>query len=190
MLFQGQEFAASAPFQFFADHDADLARLVREGRWQFLRRFESLAGPEHALPPADLCGREAFARSKLDLDERRRHAAAYALHRDLFRLRREDAVFSAQRGDRVHGAVLAPEAIVLRFFGTAGDDRLLLVNLGRDMLWNIVAEPLAAPPKHRVWQPLWSSEDPRYGGGGSGPVEEKQWRIAGHAALVLKPQAL
>ncbi len=95
LLFQGQEFAAAAPFRFFADHDPELARLVREGRWQFLRRFASLAGPEHDVPPADLCGPEAFARSKLDLDQRRRHTEAYALHRDLLRLRREDEVFSA-----------------------------------------------------------------------------------------------
>ncbi len=188
LLFQGQEFAASPPFLFFADHAAELARLVREGRWQFLRRFASLAGPEHEVPPADLCGAEAFARSKLDLDQRRRHAEAYALHRDLLRLRREDAVFSAQRGDRLQGAVLGPEALLLRFFGAAGDDRLLIVNLGRDIVWEVVAEPLAAPPEDRTWQLLWSSEEPRYGGAGSGLLDETQWRIAGQAAMVLRPQ--
>jgi len=31
MLFQGEEFDASSPFPFFADHGGDLARLVREG---------------------------------------------------------------------------------------------------------------------------------------------------------------
>src|SRR5206468_2776701 len=32
MLFQGQEFAASTPFLYFADHNPDLARLVAQGR--------------------------------------------------------------------------------------------------------------------------------------------------------------
>ena len=33
MLFQGQEFAASSPFLYFADHKPELARLVaRAGR--------------------------------------------------------------------------------------------------------------------------------------------------------------
>src|SRR5581483_7219978 len=32
LLFQGQEFAASAPFLFFADHGPDLAEVVRQGR--------------------------------------------------------------------------------------------------------------------------------------------------------------
>ena len=186
LLFQGQEFAVSSPFFFFADHDVELARLVREGRWQFLRQFESLAGPECEAAPSDLCGRDAFQRSKLDLGERRRHAEAYCLHRDLLRLRREDAVFSAQRGDRLHGAVIGPEAILLRMFGDDGDDRLLIVNLGRDIVWEVAAEPLAAPPEGRAWQRLWSSEDRRYGGSGAGLFDDKQWRIVGHAAMVLK----
>src|SRR5262249_35756148 len=36
MLFQGQEFAASNPFLYFADFDADLAAAVRRGRGEFL----------------------------------------------------------------------------------------------------------------------------------------------------------
>ena len=76
---------------------------------------------------------KTFERCKLDLGERERHAGAYALHCDLLRLRREDPVFASQRSDRLHGAVLAAEAFVLRYFGEAGDDRLLLVNLGRDL---------------------------------------------------------
>ena len=39
MLFQGQEFAASSPFLFFADHVPELAALVREGRSTFLHQF-------------------------------------------------------------------------------------------------------------------------------------------------------
>src|SRR2546421_7476360 len=36
MLFQGQEFASSAPFNYFADHNPDLAELVAKGRCEFL----------------------------------------------------------------------------------------------------------------------------------------------------------
>ena len=38
-----------------------------------------------------------------------------------------------QRQGGLDGAVLGPEAFVLRYFGEGGDDRLLLVNLGRDL---------------------------------------------------------
>jgi maltooligosyltrehalose trehalohydrolase len=35
LLFQGQEFGASSPFTFFADHNPELAKLVRTGRLKF-----------------------------------------------------------------------------------------------------------------------------------------------------------
>ena len=95
----------------------------------------------------------------------------YALHRDLLQLRREDPVFRAQKPRGVDGAVLAPEAFVLRFFGDGGDDRLLLVNLGRDLHLDPAPEPLLAPPENAVWDVLWSSEDPRYGGDGTAPPD-------------------
>src|SRR6185436_9557828 len=42
MLFQGQEFGASAPFLYFADHGRELAEQVRRGRADFLKQFPSL----------------------------------------------------------------------------------------------------------------------------------------------------
>jgi maltooligosyltrehalose trehalohydrolase len=84
--------------------------------------------------------------------------------------------------------VLAPEAFVARFFGNGGDDRLLLVNLGRDLHLDPAPEPLLAAPEGRAWEILWSSEDPRYGGCGTAPLEgEENWHIPGHAGVVLRP---
>lgn len=188
LLFQGQEFAASSPFLFFADHRPELAKLVRKGRGEFLTQFPSLALPEVQALLTDPADPATFERSKLDLSERPRHAAAYALHRDLLRLRREDPVFRSQRRGGVDGAVLGAEAFVLRFFGEAGDDRLLLINLGRDLhLWQ-APEPLLAPPAGRRWEVRWSSEDPRYGGDGTvSPDTEDHWRLPGEAAVVLAP---
>src|SRR5205085_11353811 len=45
MLFQGQEFASSKPFLYFADHEVPIADAVREGRAKFLRQFPRLALP-------------------------------------------------------------------------------------------------------------------------------------------------
>ena len=42
MLLQGQEFAASSPFFYFADHAAELAQLVYQGRVEFLSSFKAL----------------------------------------------------------------------------------------------------------------------------------------------------
>src|SRR5258707_1219949 len=185
MLFQGQEFAASSPFLYFADHQGQLATEVRKGRAEFLAQFRSIATREAQERLADPGDMKTFERCKLDLGERERHAEAYALHRDLMRLRREDAVFAAQGA--VDGAVLGTEAFVLRFFGPAGDDRLLLVNLGRDLHLDAAPEPLLASAAGARWQLLWSSEDPRYGGGGTAAIETHEgWRLPGHAAVALR----
>jgi maltooligosyltrehalose trehalohydrolase len=192
LLFQGQEFAASAPFLYFADHEPELAGKVEEGRRLFLSQFRTLHAPEmrDELPVPHAA--ETFARCKLDHGERVRNAPTWALHRDLLRLRREDPRFSSQRPLGVDGAVIGPEAFVLRFFDPdpVGDDRLLLVNLGLDILRGSVAEPLLASPDRRGWRAIWSSEDPRYGGTGTPEVEtDTGWRIPGHAAVVLAPAA-
>jgi maltooligosyltrehalose trehalohydrolase len=188
MLFQGQEFAASTPFLYFADHEKELAGLVRKGRAEFLEQFRSQATDEiqESIPdPSDVT---TFEASKLVHSEREGHAEALALHRDLLKLRREEPVFRAQRAGGFDGAVLGEEAFVLRFFAEDGDDRLLVVNFGRDLHLDPAPEPLLAPPYNRMWETLWSSEDPRYGGIGSPPLDtEENWRIPGQAAVVLKP---
>jgi maltooligosyltrehalose trehalohydrolase len=190
MLFQGQEFAASTPFLFFADHKPELARLVCEGRKQFVQQFPSVAAREVEDRLPNPCIEETFLRCKLDFGERESHAEAYALHRDLLRLRREEPVFRAQRAHGVDGAALADEALVLRFFGERGEeDRLLVLNLGRDLDYFPSPQPLLAPPEGHAWTIQWSSEDPRYGGQGTAPLETADgWKIPGHAAVVLRPE--
>jgi maltooligosyltrehalose trehalohydrolase len=189
MLFQGQEFAASSPFLYFADHHPELNKQVRAGRIQFLTQFPSLAQPEMREFDIDSGDPATFEQCKLDLRERQRHADIYALHADLLRLRRDDPVFRLQKRGGLDGAVFSDEAFMLRYFGQNGDDRLLLVNLGRDLHLDPAPEPLLAPPEDKLWELLWSSEDPGYGGSGTPPVEsEDNWRIPGHAAVVMRPR--
>jgi maltooligosyltrehalose trehalohydrolase len=189
LVFQGQEFCASTPFLFFADHTRELAALVRSGRADFLAQFPGIATPVTRAALADPADPRTFERCVLDQSERTRHREAYALHRDLLRLRREDPVFRAQGAHGVDGAVLGLEAFVLRFHGVEGDVRLLLVNLGADVPLEPVAEPLLAPPAGRRWRTIWSSEDPRYGGGGVRRDVERGWRLVGHSASVVTPVA-
>ena len=188
MLFQGQEFGASAPFLYFADHKPELARQVRRGRTEFLRQFPALAAPEMQAELPDPGDITTFEKSKLDLSERERNTEAYALHLDLLALRREDAVFAAQRPAGIDGAVLALEAFVIRYFGGEHGDRLLLVNLGRELSIDPAPEPLLAPPAGARWKVQWSSEDPRYGGFGTPPIEgDTGWHLPGESAIVMGP---
>ncbi|HXS94759.1 MAG TPA: malto-oligosyltrehalose trehalohydrolase [Candidatus Limnocylindrales bacterium] len=187
MLFQGQEFASTSPFLFFADHGPDLRPLVKEGRIQFLSQFRSLATPEMYGCFTDPGDPSTFERCKLNFQERTQFASIYNLHKDLLRLRRDDPVFRSQSSS-LDGAVLSSDAFVLRFFGGEHGDRLLIVNLGRDLQLDPAPEPLLAPPEDTLWQTAWSSEDPAYGGCGTAPPESADnWRIAGQSAIVMRP---
>jgi maltooligosyltrehalose trehalohydrolase len=189
MLFQGQEFSASSPFLYFADHEAGLAAAVKAGRAEFLAQFPSIeayAANDTLDDPGD---ERTFTRCKLDFAERDTHQPAYALHRDLLALRRSRAAFRGQRVGGVDGAVISPSAFVLRYFAETIDDvRLLIVNLGQDLTGPSFAEPLIAPPADRDWVVEWSSEDPRYGGGGTPDLSRpNRWRVPGESAIVLAP---
>ncbi len=86
LLFMGQEWAASTPFQFFTDHNAELGPLVSEGR---RKEFEDFPGFSGEVPdPQDP---QTFRRSRLDWAERARpaHAHTLALYRALLALRRD-----------------------------------------------------------------------------------------------------
>ncbi len=191
LLFQGQEYAASTPFLYFGDHTREVADGMHRGRRQFVEQFPSLATEAMQARVPDPADPSVFARSKLDPSERDRgpHAEALALHRDLIRLRRDDPVFRLQRPGALDGAVLGPEALVLRWSGPDGDDRLLLVNLGPERRLAVAPEPLLAPPRGTKWRVVWSSDDPRYGGSGvPGPESEAHnWRLNGHSAVALAP---
>jgi maltooligosyltrehalose trehalohydrolase len=181
LLFQGQEFGSSVPFLFFADHREELRQAIREGRREFLSQFVSFGDPslDSALPsPVD---EATFQKCKLDRDKRVTHA--YALHRDLLRLRSTHGLI--MDGSRIDGAVLGASAIVLRYFSPS-EHLILIVNLGVDLDLSPAPEPLLAPPGPDGWTLIWSSESIAYGGRGTAPLwPESRWRIPGEAALLL-----
>jgi len=186
MLFQGQEYGASTPFLYFSDQNRQLAALVQEGRTDFLAQFPSIAslrGKFVATQPQDPA---TFERCKLNNAERLQNKHWVALHRDLLKLRREDPVFHAQRSQSIHGAVLGQSAFILRFFGGTHGDRLLMVNMGRDLHLRPAPEPLLAPPTDAEWEILWCSEYPQYGGSGCPSMRKTgTWKIPGHSAVVM-----
>lgn len=190
MLFMGQEFGSTAPFSYFADLDADHQQLVREGRWGYIRQFPRTAKWGENGELADPSARQTFEQSKLDWSERERHHGVLQFHADLLRLRRDDPIFAQQDWRMLDGAVVGPEAFVLRWFSPDENDRLLCVNLGRDMDWRPVPEPLAAPPRNQDWRLLWSSERYEYGGAGTAEFNPRDWIIPGHTAIVLEAAPL
>jgi len=87
MLFMGEEWGASTPWQFFTSHpEPELGRAVAEGR---TTEFARMGWDRDAVPdPQDPA---TFARSHLDWSELDdpQHARMLALYRDLVMLRRE-----------------------------------------------------------------------------------------------------
>jgi maltooligosyltrehalose trehalohydrolase len=85
LIFQGEEWNASSPFQYFTDHqDPALAQAVREGRRKEFAQFVSAAEVPDPQAP------ETFARSKLKWEERSHgeHAEILAWYRKLIDYRR------------------------------------------------------------------------------------------------------
>jgi maltooligosyltrehalose trehalohydrolase len=185
MLFFGQEFGASNPFLYFADHEPDLAELVHTGRLEFMKQFPRIKAwkDKHTLfSPAD---EKTFLECKLNWDDCNPQSPMMRLHRDLLKLRREDAVFARQDRHAIQGAVIGPEAGLLRWFSDDGDDRFMFFNLGRDFEWQPMAEPLIAAPLGKRWELIWSSDDPQYAGMGTPHFDNKHWPVPGHAAVVF-----
>jgi maltooligosyltrehalose trehalohydrolase len=99
MLFQGEEWGASTPFQYFTDHaDAELGRAVSEGRRHEFAAFGWR--PEDIPDPQDPA---TWQRSQLDWAETDQEPHRHLLdwHRQLIALRRQVPALTDPRLDRV-----------------------------------------------------------------------------------------
>ena len=189
MLFQGQEFGASAAFRYFSDvGDDELKEAVRKGRFEFLSQFPSVAGPEvqERLPVP--FHHSTFEGCKLDWSERERNRQLYLLHRDLIQLRQNDPRFRELKPNGVDGAVLGSDSFVLRYFADQPEEeRLLIVNLGNHFVFSPAPEPLLAPPDKHQWQTLWTTDAVKYGGIGPRTiVHDNGWTLFAEETVALR----
>ncbi len=99
MLFQGEEWGASSPFQYFTDHqDVELARAVSKGR---RNEFAAFGWDSAQVPdPQDVA---TFERSRLDWSEldREPHASLFEWYRQLIQLRKAVPALNTGRLDQV-----------------------------------------------------------------------------------------
>ena len=105
-IFQGEEFAASTPFQYFADHEEEaMAKAVSEGR---RREFAAFGWDPNLIPDPEK--RETFERSKLNWDEvdQGAHAEMLEWFTKLIHLRRGSPALND--GDAGHIKVCFDEA--------------------------------------------------------------------------------
>jgi maltooligosyltrehalose trehalohydrolase len=119
LLFMGQEWAASTPFQYFTDLEPGLGGLVTEGRRREFAGFPEFSSPEAALRIPDPQAETTFLNSRLRWDEQGggAHRRSLALYRALIALRLDHAALSG--GETTAGAAVAPdsESIVVKRTG-------------------------------------------------------------------------
>ncbi|MBO1770920.1 malto-oligosyltrehalose trehalohydrolase [Agrococcus sp. TF02-05] len=131
MLFMGEEWAASTPFQFFTSHpEPELGKATAEGR---LEEFEQMGWDPAVVPdPQDPA---TFERSKLDWSEAQggRHARVLEGYRQLARLRRELEALTDPHYSR-NRVEVDEERRVLRLVRRAGmaDAVEVVINVGRE----------------------------------------------------------
>jgi maltooligosyltrehalose trehalohydrolase len=126
MLFQGEEFAASSPFQYFSQHEDDeLGQKVSEGRKNEFKAFGW--DPDEVPDPQE---RASFERSKLDWNEvyEGEHAEMFTWYKQLIALRRTRPELTDGRLDK---AKIAFDERAQWFTMTRGDIELVC-NLAPD----------------------------------------------------------
>lgn len=153
MLFMGEEYGETRPFQYFSSHpEPELAEAVRHGRREEFAAFAAFAGEVPDPQDPETAQRSTLDRSLTATDWGR---AWQALWRDVLALRREQPALRNGRRDLVEAHDADGTGLAL----TRGDPRdatvLLTVALrpGRS-LWT---------PEGR-WTALLCSADPTYGG--------------------------
>lgn len=138
MLFEGEEFGASTPFQYFTHHeDRELGEAVSKGRRNEFAAFGW--NPEDVPDPQDP---ETLQRSKLQWDEitKEPHASLLAWYKKLIALRRSTSSLTDGRMDLLETRY-NEEA---NWFAMKRGEIEVVCNLGQDRQ----AVPIGAKPKN------------------------------------------
>lgn len=179
LLFMGQEWAAETPFAFFTDHEPKLGALITEGRREEFRDFAAFNDPAQLQRIPDPQSRETFAQSKLDWAEcaRSTHGAVLELYRALLTLRRLHSSFRPAGRDSWEVEALGCGVAALRYVDEAGD-WLILFDLVGGHGGALGAERICATRAGSHWEPVFSSNELRFGGSGESAFEPATLTVA------------
>jgi maltooligosyltrehalose trehalohydrolase len=163
LIFMGEEYAETAPFQYFVSHgDRDLIEAVRKGRREEFSRFQW----QGELPDPQSEDTFQHARLNWELRSKAPHSLLLTLYKELLRLRREHPVWSKRDKDRLEASACeAPKILFVRRW-TDSAEALAIFNFERGP-----AACGATIPAGR-WKRILDSADPHWGGKG-GAIPEK-----------------
>ena len=195
LLWMGQEWAASTPFQYFTDHPEELGRLVTEGRREEFKHFSAFADPEMRERIPDPQDPETFRRSTLLWEEREKepHAGVLALYRELLALRRAEPALRNRARESVDAAAVGERAVALRREAPDGGALLLVAGFEEGPLRvDLGALPATRAPDGGRWEPVLATEEARFGGEREGEVvsvsADGVLEMEGPGAVLLRSQ--
>jgi maltooligosyltrehalose trehalohydrolase len=183
LLFMGQEWATSAPFQYFTDHTEELGRLVEEGRRREFKDAFAHSGSLAAAFPSPQA-EETFLRSKLPWGELEApaHAPVLELYRTLLQLRARHPEFRPGERGTFRAAALESQVLALRVA-----DWLVLCDL-RGGHAGLLTEEIGRPPEGKAWRVFLGTNEARFGGDGRASFDPATARFdfAEPEALLLR----
>jgi maltooligosyltrehalose trehalohydrolase len=185
LLFMGEEYGETAPFQYFVSHgDPDLVAAVRRGRESEFAQFQW----KGEVP--DPQSEEPFQASKLNhrLREEPRNRALREFYRELIRIRRTSPAYRFATRDQTETRVLQEDG-VMSFRIWVDTDTLLTV-------FNILPQPVTIPNPVRgeKWKVILDSTDReesrevhlRKGDGAIG--EYSEWELPRRSIFVIRKE--
>lgn len=176
LLFMGEEYGETAPFQFFISHgDPELVEAVRRGRKEEFARFR------WQQEPPDPQAEQTFLRCKLNhaLRHGGRHRALWAFYQRLIELRKTESPLAFPDRDRMEIEVPAPGRVLLLRRWSAERELASVFHGGAEAATVQLALPAG------VWDKLLDSADPAWDGPGSRLPPRLE--SSGEARLVLPP---
>jgi 1,4-alpha-glucan branching enzyme len=194
MNFQGDDYRAKQPFDFFVDVSDPLASQIREGRNREWAEWLG-AGREFRDPISE----KTFEGNQLNLADRKKspHREAFALSSEIFALRSKHPAL--KRRDSATYEVVGFEAqrsSMQRRWTPEGDELMALTNMSNEPveldLTQGVLEPTGAGPAERravngQWKVILNTETARFGGDGSGPKEGTTLDFSASTRVTVPP---
>jgi maltooligosyltrehalose trehalohydrolase len=190
LLFMGQEWAASSPFQYFTDHEPSLGRLVTEGRRREFGTFAAFGDAAAIDLIPDPQALSTFEASCLDWAERDQpsRAAMLRLYQALLAFRRQE-LDPATAADAGTAQALDEDTVAFRRVGRDGQPVLVVARLTGTADVAVTDGALVAGGLH--WVTVLTTEDDPFAPAPQPPHvdagrNEPLIRFAGPAAVVLR----
>jgi len=159
LLFMGDEYGETAPFQYFVSHsDEALIEAVRRGR------KEEFASFKWSGDPPDPQSEETFKRSKLDhaLKRKEPHRTLLEFHKELMHLRRTLPALRVLSKEKMEVVSFEQERVIAVRRWSGKDEALAVFNFNDREVTLVRSIPCG------VWRKRLDSEDRRWMGRGSG----------------------